>query len=162
MELGSRQEEAATFLYLEESMLCNTLTVIQSRALKLALANVEILLYRTYLLDDAEYWTTSGSCVPLVAEWEEEIAIKVEKCSDAALRTTEMINVFLTNFKSCKASWVWNAGLDKIPSQLTRSSSPISVATVSLLPPTSSSSSNPQKQIWSRNISRLPNEARSK
>lgn len=55
MELGSRQEEAATFLYLEESMLCNTLTVIQNRALKLALADIEILLYRTYLLDDAEY-----------------------------------------------------------------------------------------------------------
>jgi hypothetical protein len=43
------------FSLLEESMLCNTLTVIQIRALKLALANVEILLYRTYLLDDAEY-----------------------------------------------------------------------------------------------------------
>jgi hypothetical protein len=55
MELGSWREEAATFLYLEESMLCNTLTVIQSRALKLALADIEILLYQTYLLDDAEY-----------------------------------------------------------------------------------------------------------
>jgi hypothetical protein len=147
MELEWWQEKAATFLYSEESILCNLLTVIQSRALKLALANAEILLYRTYLLDDAEYCTASNSCVPSVSEWEEEVAIKVKKCLGAALRVTEMIDVFSTNVKSFKASWVWNAGLDKILSQLTRSSSPISVATVPSLSSTSSSSSSPQKQI---------------
>lgn len=45
VELEWLQEEAATFLYSEESILCNLLTVIQSRALKLALANAGILLY---------------------------------------------------------------------------------------------------------------------
>jgi hypothetical protein len=73
------RKEAAAFLYSEVSILCNLLTVIRSRALKLALVNAGILLYRTYLLDDTEYCTASSPCIPLVAEWEEEVAIKVTR-----------------------------------------------------------------------------------
>jgi hypothetical protein len=98
MELSSWKEEAATFIYLKESNFSNRLTVFQSRALKLALANIEILLYRTYLLDDADDY--------LSAELRKETAEKTDLCLEAALRTTEMINGFSMEVKKFKASWV--------------------------------------------------------
>jgi len=99
MELSAWKEEAATFIYLQESNFSNRLTVFQARALKLALTNVEILLYRTYLLDDVD------EC--LSADLTKETAEKGDLCLEASLRTTEMINGFSMEVKKFKASWVW-------------------------------------------------------
>jgi len=98
IELSSWKEEAATFIYLQESIFSNRLTAFQGRALKLALANIEILLYRTYLLDDVDEY--------LSADLIKESAEKADLCLDAALRTTEMINGFSLEVKKFKASWV--------------------------------------------------------
>ena len=108
-ELKKWQEDSATFIEFEESMHHSYLTTIQSRALQLALANVEILLYRAYLLDDIQYFTQNNFVSLFVADWDKEAAENVEKCLDAALRTTEMIDDFSRHVKNFKASWVWKS-----------------------------------------------------
>ncbi|KAE9371616.1 hypothetical protein N431DRAFT_545824 [Stipitochalara longipes BDJ] len=102
MELSSWKEEAATFIYLQESNFSNRLTVFQSRALKLALANIEILLYRTYLLDDINEYTSNTASVASLGR---ESAEKADMCLEAAFRTTEMINGLSLEVKKFKASW---------------------------------------------------------
>jgi hypothetical protein len=106
VELKLWREDSATFIEFEESMHHSSLTTIQSRALQLAFANVETLLYRAYLLDDIQYFTQRNFVRLFGADWDKEAAEKVEKCLDSALRTTEMIDDFSRHVKNFKASWV--------------------------------------------------------
>jgi galactonate dehydratase len=106
LELKSWREEAATFIEFDERVLHTYLMTIQSRAQQLALANVEILLYRAYLLDDIEYYTQNSFVRLFGADWDKEAAEKVEKCLDAALRTTDMIDEFSRTVRNFNASWV--------------------------------------------------------
>jgi hypothetical protein len=58
-ELELWQQDAATFVEFDDSVTINYLTIVQSRALKLSLANAEILLYRSFLLDDIDNYNPS-------------------------------------------------------------------------------------------------------
>jgi hypothetical protein len=106
IELKSWRDESANFIDLKERARDRYFILIQSRALQLAFANLEILLYRAYLLDDIQYYTQNSFVRLFGADWDKEAADKVEKCLDAALRTTEMIDGFSREVKNFKASWV--------------------------------------------------------
>jgi hypothetical protein len=102
-ELQIWLEDAASFVEFDESFLVSHLGIIQSKALKLAYANVEILLYRTFLLDNTQKHTSK---LGFGTDLREETMEKVKKCLDAALRTTDMVHELFKNAENFKALWV--------------------------------------------------------